>query len=363
MYLLVSRILSNPTADEEVMERLRVLNDARALKHLAEAFAYPERPVDSSDPSAFGRNYFTRPSAPPQEKEEEQDAILQDLYSLKQVAVEYLHPELSVVTTDETAFGRNYFTRPSAPPQQQGVEYDLILQDLYSLKQLAVEYLHPEYAVVTTDETACARNFFSRTPYDTQEEAEERDRILTDSKTLRKLAFDYSHPELGVVTTDPCACGRSYFDRASSPQQVSLEDTNEFGRCMDDLLALKKYAMDYMHPERGVVTTDDTACGRNFHDRASFKGHDFISSSCQETFQIINHEDNCYLEECDLHDGNFVTDEEMVSGIKYQLHNLLEHCHAQLEHECVVNDKHEDEGKLSRSPSSVMLFGGYQTVA
>lgn len=102
------------------MERLRVLDEARKLKQLAQAFLYPERPVVATDPTACARNYFNRASVevPEEDEEEERARIMDDARALKKQAVEYLHPELPVVTTDETACGRSYFGRASATEQE-----------------------------------------------------------------------------------------------------------------------------------------------------------------------------------------------------------------------------------------------------
>jgi hypothetical protein len=72
-----------------------------------------------------------------------------------------------------------------------------------------------------------------------EEEAEDQDRILEDLKALKKLAVDYMHPELPVVTTDPTDTNRCYFDRSSAPEHVSEEEGEEKDRIFADLKALK----------------------------------------------------------------------------------------------------------------------------
>merc|ERR1712154_349137 len=94
-------------------------------------------------------------------------------------------------------------------------------------KQLAVDYAHPEIGVVTTDPTATARCYFDRPSAPEQESIEEmkyREQVLADAAALKQLAVDYAHPEIGVVTTDPTATARCYFDRPSAPEQESIED-------------------------------------------------------------------------------------------------------------------------------------------
>eukprot|EP00577_Skeletonema_sp_RCC1716_P026259 CAMPEP_0113390768 /NCGR_PEP_ID=MMETSP0013_2-20120614/10346_1 /TAXON_ID=2843 ORGANISM="Skeletonema costatum, Strain 1716" /NCGR_SAMPLE_ID=MMETSP0013_2 /ASSEMBLY_ACC=CAM_ASM_000158 /LENGTH=171 /DNA_ID=CAMNT_0000273953 /DNA_START=54 /DNA_END=565 /DNA_ORIENTATION=- /assembly_acc=CAM_ASM_000158 len=85
--------------DEFLAERRRILGDARALKSLAVAFLHPEAPVNTSDGAAFGRNYFNRASAPEVEDDEfadERAEVLAEAAALKQLAVDYLHPEVGV---------------------------------------------------------------------------------------------------------------------------------------------------------------------------------------------------------------------------------------------------------------------------
>ena len=41
--------------------------------------------------------------------------------------------------------------------------------------------------------------------------------VLDEAAALKKLAIDYMHPEIGVTATDATAFGRNYFNRASAP--------------------------------------------------------------------------------------------------------------------------------------------------
>jgi len=263
--------------DEELMERLLILEDAKQLKRLAAAFLHPERPVEVEF-NAYARCYFDRPSAPEQETVEEAEeryAILKDAKDLKRLAADYAHPELKVNNTDYLSCARCYFDRPSAPEQESvedANERALILQDVENLRKAALEYLHPELGVVTSDSTACARCYFDRPSapeQETVEYAEERHMALADAAALKKLAVDYMHPEVGVVTSDSTACARCYFDRPSAPEQETVEYAEERHMALADAAALKKLAVDYMHPEVGVVTSDSTACARCYFDRPS----------------------------------------------------------------------------------------------
>eukprot|EP00980_Cylindrotheca_fusiformis_P024594 scaffold12118_cov138-Cylindrotheca_fusiformis.AAC.11 len=266
--------------DEEWNERLLILKDARNLATLADFFLNPHKPIVTSDPFAYGRNYFTRPSATEEtdEMNEEREMMLQDMKQLKQLAVDYLHPELPVVTSDPNACGRNYFTRASAEEteeEEMNEERELVLEDMKQLKQLAVDYLHPELPVVTSDPNACGRNYFTRASAEETEEEEmneEQELILQDMKQLKQLAVDYLHPELPVVTSDPNACGRNYFTRASAEETEEEEMNEERELVLEDMKQLKQLAVDYLHPELPVLTTDPFACGRNYFTRASAEG-------------------------------------------------------------------------------------------
>jgi len=146
-----------------------------------------------------------------------------------------------------------------------------ILEDAKQLKFLAAAFLHPEKPV-EVDGTACARCYFDRPSAPEQEtvgEANYRAMVLADTVALKQAAVDYMHPELGVVTSDGTATARCYFDRASAPEQESYEEAEERAAILADALALKKLAVDYMHPELGVVASDGTATARCYFDRFS----------------------------------------------------------------------------------------------
>eukprot|EP00978_Attheya_sp_CCMP212_P029379 scaffold104189_cov53-Attheya_sp.AAC.1 len=277
---------------EEAEERAQILADALAFKKLAVDYAHPELGVTSSDPTSFGRNYFRRPSAPEEESVEEAEEraqIIADAAALKKLAIDFAHPEIGVTTSDPTSFGRNYFRRPSAPEQEDSEERAQILADALAFKKLAVDYAHPEIGVTGSDPTSFGRNYYSRPSapeQESMEEAEERAEILVDVLAFKKLAVNYAHPEIGVTTSDPTSFGRNYFNRASAPEQESVEEAEERAQILDDALALKKLAIDYAHPEIGVTTSDPTSFGRNYFNRASAPEQE-DSEEAEERAQII----------------------------------------------------------------------------
>ena len=262
--------------EEDFDERLLILKESRKLKRLADFFAHPEKKVHS-DGAALGRCYFDRPSAPmqePIEESEERASMLRDMKALKKLAVNYRHPELPVETSDATACARCYFDRASAPQPEsveEAGERATIMKEAQALEKLAVAYRHPEIPVRTSNATACARCYFDRASaprQETTEEADERTTILEELEILKKAARVYLHPEDPVVTSGSTIFGRNYFYRASAPEQESMEDVRERADILKDAEALKKQARYYLHPEAPVVT-DPALFGRNYFNRAS----------------------------------------------------------------------------------------------
>ena len=188
-----------------------------------------------------------------------------------------MHPEIGVVTSDPIATARCYFDRPSAPEQEsiENVEErHMVLADAAALKRLAVDYMHPEIGVVTSDITATARCYFDRPSAierESVEEAEEHRMVLADAAALKRLAVDYMHPEMGVVTSDITATARCYFDRPSAIEQESVEEAEERAMALSDAAVLKRLAVDYMHPELEVITSDPTATAHCYFDRPSVR--------------------------------------------------------------------------------------------
>merc|ERR1719396_291190 len=144
---------------------------------------HPEAGVITADGSAFGRNWFSRPSATEAEGAEEADEraqVLAEAAALKQSAADYLHPEVGVTSAAGACFGRNYFTRYSAPETEEDDFSDdderaEVLAEAAALKNLAADYMHPEAGVATADGSAFGRNWFSRPSAIEEEGAEEAD--------------------------------------------------------------------------------------------------------------------------------------------------------------------------------------------
>lgn len=450
-------------------ERRQILEDCKTLKQYAAFHLHPERPVLTKDPTAFGRCYFDRPSAPQQESvdnvqehvrvmeecvamrtfadfflypqhlvkttdpnfsdsrpspipqmsnedAEQKTHALEDALIFQQYAKYHLHPERRVVTTDPAAYGRNYFTRPSAIPQetpQQMEERNAVMEDVEIFKATARYHMHPELPVITTDPMARGRNYFERPSapeQETAEEMEERNRIMKELAALRMHARFHLHPELPVETTDVTACARCYFDRFSAPAQETLEEAEERNQILEDAARLedsvqvmhtghtleqdyfhdhpifaqnaandfeqeppveseeckrvleetanlKMYAAFHLHPERAVKTTDPYARERCFFDRVSSPEQE-TPKEAEERHQIL--QDAAHLEEFAqvlhnghglqndyFHDGHFTMDEDE------QFDESDKHTSTAEQESDSMQQKCEDEGNLSRSPSGV----------
>jgi len=272
----------NSAAEQEDVEaslyRSSVLDDVTALKALASDYAHPEKKVSTEDPSVYGRCYFNQPSASEQEDVndmEDRNAVLEDVKNFRVAASFYLHPESTVGMDDSTANARCFFSRPSAVEQEEfdfAEEKAKILLDAAALKSLAIDYAHPEIGVTNADASAYGRNYFSRVTaveHDDDGEAEERAQIHADAISLKKLAFDYAHPERGVSANDSTVFARNYFSRTSAVKQENEGETEERAQILADATSLKRLAVDYAHPERGVSATDSTVFARNYFSMAS----------------------------------------------------------------------------------------------
>merc|ERR1711935_189669 len=88
-----------------------------------------------------------------------------------------------------------------------------------------------------------------------------------EAVALKKLAVDYMHPEVGVTAMDATLFGRNYFSRPSAPESESTEEADERALVLAEALALKTLAEDYMRPEIGVTTA--AGVGRNYFNRYS----------------------------------------------------------------------------------------------
>jgi hypothetical protein len=262
---------SAPVEDEvDAEERDEILADAAELLRVAQWHMHPENPV-TVYATAFGRNYFSRPSAHEEDDgmEEERLRILTEMKQLKEVAGWYANPN-QPVKSDGFATARNFFTRPSAPEYEEDAEErNRILAESKELKEVAGWYANPEQPV-KSDGFANARSYFSRPSAPEVEDAEERQQILAETKELKEVASWYLQPGK-PIDVDPMSFGRNYFTR-SSVEEETEETDEERSNILADTTELKKIAVDYLHPEK-PVDSSIVNCARNYFDRPSATGH------------------------------------------------------------------------------------------
>jgi predicted nucleic acid-binding Zn-ribbon protein len=308
-------------------ERERILEEMKQLKTTAEWYMHPEKPV-TADSTTCGRNYFSRPSAPTNEEDEERELILEEMNALKTTAEWYMHPE-KPVSVDSTASGRNYFTRPSAPEQEQNSEEcEQILADANGLKEVASWYLQPEKPIIV-DPTAFGRNYFARPSAEQATEAneEERAQALADSQELKSLANDYLHPEKPVAKSS-VNCARNYFDRPSAPGHA-----------------------DHIH-------TEGYANHAGLH--GDYVQHDFDFHHAEYDHHDMHHHHDCDVSQQSFHShGDHFDMDEDLHGFRESITQFRESVVGTHDPQHIPMIKEEGDGKegnLSRSPSSIMLF-------
>ena len=64
------------------------------------------------------------------------------------------------------------------------------------------------------DSTCFRRNYFNSLDGDESIDVNKLKAVLAEESTLKKLASDYYHPEVGVESFDPTCFGRNYFKYA-----------------------------------------------------------------------------------------------------------------------------------------------------
>merc|ERR1712238_436155 len=358
------------SAPKHIMEEERelVLAESAELKKVADWYLHPEKKV-AVDSTAFGRNFFTRSSAQEEEDdamEEERERILAEAVELKKVADWYLHPEKNVVV-DATVFGRNFFTRPSAPEDNcMDDKRESILVEATELKKMADWYHNPNQPVVSNG-FATGRNYFTRpaAPEYDEDTEEEHERILADAKELKEVAEWYHDPSNPLKTN--IAVTRNYFTRPSSLVQDTEYDEQRT-KILADALELKHLAIDYLHPEKPVASSSIN-CVRNFFDQPSAKGNhaDYIHTEGHANHPVdhmeehyVMHDDD-YLYDHHHHDdishGSFQSHGDHFDMDEDVFHGFRESINAFRDSVTSVHDQHipiiKEEGQQSVIPLTV----------
>merc|ERR1711957_1014280 len=111
---------------------------------------------------------------------------------------------------DSTCFGRNYFKSAEVVD----ADHEQVLADAAALKKLAVDYHQPEVGVESVDSTCFGKNYFNSLDVDESNDDNECKAVLAEVSTLKRIAADYHHPEVGVESVDSTCFGRNYFKSA-----------------------------------------------------------------------------------------------------------------------------------------------------
>jgi len=267
-------------------EHVLILADSEKLKEAAADYFQRERSVASVDPVALGRNFFNRPSAQKcvsEDEAEEMQHILADVVALREVSLYAAHPEKKVMLTDPALLGRNFYTRPSThtTDPQEDEERERVLGEACEMKELSKAYFHPEDVVLDTDATIYGRNFFKASEPVSDDDLVEEKEYICDVVALKRAAADYLHPECGVLASDPAAYGRNYYTTCCNEEEE--ENESERLKIIAEARALKAEAKAWLHPECCVSTSDASVFGRNFFREPS----EFESDIDEERNQIL----------------------------------------------------------------------------
>eukprot|EP00588_Corethron_pennatum_P007628 CAMPEP_0194298106 /NCGR_PEP_ID=MMETSP0169-20130528/59978_1 /TAXON_ID=218684 /ORGANISM="Corethron pennatum, Strain L29A3" /LENGTH=728 /DNA_ID=CAMNT_0039048053 /DNA_START=39 /DNA_END=2225 /DNA_ORIENTATION=+ len=326
-------------SDRNIDERKTIFAEASALKKLAADYHHPEVVVKSVDSTCFGRNYFNSLDVDKSIVDNERKAVLAEVSALKKLAADYHHPEVGIEAIDPSCVGRNYFKSV----QVVDTDREQVLADVAALKDLATDYYHPEVGVESVDSACFGRNYFSSL-YSDESNDNERETIFAEALVLKKLAADYHHPEVGVESVDSTCFGRNYFNSLDYFKSVQVVDADR-EQVLADASALKELASDYQHPEADVLFVDPSCYGRNYFNRLSVHIDNQVSCSATSVH------DNDVPEHFDF-------DEDMEVDLYCDLKDAFSEVN--LKNSSIRSDLSsplsKNEGNLSRSPSSVMLF-------
>merc|ERR1711957_486249 len=234
-------------------ERKTIFDEAAALKRLVADYHHPEVGVESVDSTCFGKNYFNSLDSDKSNDDNKRKAVLAEVSTLKKLAGNYHYPEVGVEFVDPTCFGRNYFKSTEVVDADR----EQVLADASALKKLAIDYHKPEVGVESVDPTCFGRSYFKSAEIVDAE----HEQVLADVAALKELAADYHHPEVCVESVDSTCFGRNYFNSLDVDES---NDDNECKAVLAEVSTLKKIAADYHHPEVGVESVDSTCFGKNY---------------------------------------------------------------------------------------------------
>jgi len=192
------RFNSNGVLSKEDADELDgIMNDTGVLKKASTDYLRPEVSVSNVHPFSLGRNYFETLSSFPTETEEESNErfqILADSVMLKKAAVDYLQPEITSTTTDPTAYGRNFFDNYPSEETRKGSQLSkgdesnadekndyFVFDDFHELREEFKSFNVPKYP------TNVHKSFSTNRLYDLGVENVEKERPVSRSPSCVML--------------------------------------------------------------------------------------------------------------------------------------------------------------------------------
>ena len=108
-----------------------------------------------------------------------------------------------------------------------------IFAEASTLKKLAANYHHPEVGVESVDSTCSKRTISIDWVLTKVFDEKERKTVLAEVSTLKKLATTYHHPEVGVKSVHSTCFERNYFKFAEvvdAGYEQALADTSALNK-------------------------------------------------------------------------------------------------------------------------------------
>ncbi|GMH47861.1 hypothetical protein TrRE_jg6025 [Triparma retinervis] len=350
-------IVDVETADE-MQERDECLAAAAEMKETVSWYLHPERPVITSGNTA--RCYFGRASsditylnevdetAPKgivdvetADEMQERAECLAAAAEMKETVSWYHHPS-TPLKVDPVSSGRNYFGRASAPEQMSVEDADDMAECLAAATEMKerISWYHHPSTPLKVDPVSSGRNYFGRASAPEQMEDDDADDMaecLEAAREMKEKVSWYLHPERPVTTNGNTA--RCFFDRASAPEQMSVEDADDMAECLAAAATMKETVSWFHHPST-PLKVDPASSARNY----------FQPNASQISTRRLRGEsimDQFEMEGLGGHTSCQDALRASLGAVAIDTSGSIDPSE---------EGSSEKEGNLSRSPSSVMLF-------
>ncbi|GMI04365.1 hypothetical protein TrLO_g9665 [Triparma laevis f. longispina] len=340
---------------EEQEERREALAAAAKMRETVSWYTNPSQPLKVS-PFAIASAASTVPtflnevdSTAPKgivdvdgaDEQEERRQILATAAEMKKIASWYLHPS-QPLETSPMASARCYFDRASAVEQETKENADDRAEALEAAKEMSkvVSWFTNPSQPVEVSPMASAHCTFSDKDMNSKEEADERAEILEDCKQLSKVASWFSNPSQPIEVS-PFASAKCAFSNA----RETKEKADARAEAIEAVKEISKITSWFTNPSQPVEVSA-TASARNFFTRSTAK-------QTSEPIRTIRTRGESAMDmfDMDMEDSN----SSFVSGLSIDTDQGQEkNLAVEEDHGVEGSDK---EGNLSRSPSSVALFG------